>query len=109
MIFAFVFQFLLFIFSPLCEEVAVDYELSRLWRELKSTTSRGGAEADGVSGDFHLHCYIESSYMILYYIYIAHGYFTTIQIFDCVIMILCLHNNDDDGQVDVIENLVLAR
>ena len=43
------------------------------------------------------------------YIYIAHGYFTTIQIFDCVIMILCLHNNDDDGQVDVIENLVLAR
>ena len=40
-----------FQFSPFSEEVAIDYELSRLRRELKSTATRGRSEADGVSGD----------------------------------------------------------
>ena len=69
---------------------------------MKSTTSRGGVEADGVSGDFIcIHDFIYNMLLMVDY--------TTIQTFDCMIMILCHHKSDDDGQVDVIENLVLAR
>ena len=106
---------------------------------MKSTTSRGGSEADCVSGDFHLHCYRIIIYDFIYILLFTFdtfimilkvGYmnskeyctealrskcvlllvnYSTIPTFDCVITILCLHNNDNDGQVDVNENLVLAR